>query len=83
MVVAYEFYWHNPKKKYQLIGVLPELGKNPKRVTQESIISWGRNILGKEMDSNDIFFIKIAKDANTGRNLWLNSVYRPLRELRK
>lgn len=83
MVVAYEFYWRNPIKRYQLIGVIPELRKNPGRITQNSIISWGRNVLGKKVDSNDIFFIKIMKDKNTGKILWLNSVYRPLKELKK
>jgi len=83
MVVAYELYWRDPIKGYQLIGVVPELRKNPERINQKSIIGLGRKVLGKKVDSNDIFFIKIAKDENTGKNLWLNSVYRPLKELRK
>ena len=83
MVVTYEFYWHNPKKGYQLIGVFPERRKNLERITQESIISWARNILSKKLDSDDIFFITITKEKNTGKNLWLNAVYRPLKELRR
>lgn len=74
MVAAYEFYWRDPIKGYQLIGVFPELRKNPERINQKSIIGLGRKILGKKVDGNDIFFIKITKDKNTGRNLSLGSV---------
>ena len=82
-MIGYEFYWRDPIKGYQLIGVVPEPRTIRERINQKSIIGLGRKILGKKVDSNDIFFIKIAKDKNTGRNLWLNSVYRPLKELRK
>jgi hypothetical protein len=44
-VVGYELYWHDPIKGYQLIGVLPERRKNPKRITKESVLNWGKNIL--------------------------------------
>lgn len=83
MIVAYEFYRRDSRKKYQLIGVLPEMKKSSVSLTQESIINWGRKILCKKIDSNDVFFIKITKEKNTGKILWLNSVYRPLKELRK
>jgi hypothetical protein len=83
MVVAYEFYWRDPKKGHQLIGVFPEVRKDPKRITQRSIISLGKKILGKKVDVNEIFFIKITKYKATGRIQWLNSVYRPLKELKK
>lgn len=56
-MVAYEFYWLDPRGGYQIIGILPERRKNPERVTQESIMRWGENILGKEFDTKNIFFI--------------------------
>ncbi len=28
-MVAYEFYWPDPKGRYRIIGVLPERRKNP------------------------------------------------------
>ena len=43
-MVAYEFYWLDPIKGYQLIGVLPERRKNTARITQASIINWGGKI---------------------------------------
>lgn len=79
-MVAYEFYWRDPIKGYQLIGKLPERRKNPIRITQESVINWGKKILGENVDANDIFFIKITIDKNTKGIPPLHPVYRPLKE---
>ena len=65
-MIAYEFYWCDPIKGYQLIGVLPERRKNPSRITQESVMNWGKKYFGKGMDINNIFFIQITIDKNTG-----------------
>jgi hypothetical protein len=80
---AYEFYWRDQIKGYQLIGGLPERRKNPARVTQESIINLAKELIGNHVDANDIFFIKITKDENTGKILCPDSVYRPLKEYLK
>jgi hypothetical protein len=79
-MVAYEFYWRDPIKGYQLIGNLPERRKSPIRITQESVINWGKKILGENVDANDIFFIKILIDKNTKGGPPLHPVYRPLKE---
>ena len=79
-MVAYEFYWRDPIKGYQLIGKLPERRKNPIRITQDSVINWGKKILGENVDANDIFFIKMTIDKNTKRIPQPNPVYRPLKE---
>jgi len=34
-MTAYEFYWLDPVKGYQLIGTLPERRKNPSRITND------------------------------------------------
>jgi hypothetical protein len=68
-MVAYEFYWRDPIKGYQLIGTLPERRKNPLRITPESIMNWVRTILGENMDSDDIFFTTITIDKNSGEIL--------------
>lgn len=39
---AYEFYWRDPIKGYQFIGTLQERRKNPLRITQESVMNWGK-----------------------------------------
>lgn len=79
-MVAYEFYWRDPIKGYQIIGKLPERRKNPIRITQESVINWGKKILGERVDADDIFFIKITMDKNIDRIPQPNLVYRPLKE---
>jgi len=62
---AYEVYYRDPIKGLQPIGTLPEKRKNPARITPESIINWGRRVLGKKLDANDIFFVEITVDNKT------------------
>jgi len=45
-MVAYEFYWREKKGRDHLIGILPERRKNLKRITHESVMNWGRKVLG-------------------------------------
>jgi hypothetical protein len=77
---AYEFYWRDPIKGYQPIGVQPERRKNPERITKESVINLANELVGDNADVNDIFFIKITKNENSGEILRPNSVYRPVKE---
>jgi len=65
-MVAYEFYWRDSTKGFELIGILPERRKDPKRISQESIMNWGKMILGEYVDENDIFFIKVTIDKTSG-----------------
>jgi hypothetical protein len=58
-MIAYEFYLLDPKKGYQLLGILPERRKNSTRVTPESIKWWGENIFGKNFNGKEIFHIKV------------------------
>ncbi len=66
-MIAYEFYWLDPTKGRQLIGVLPERRKSPARITQASIMNWATKFFGKKLSIKDIFFIQITIDVNTGR----------------
>jgi len=66
-MVAYEIYGHDPVKGYELLGVLPERRKNPARITEGSIISWGRKFFGKGIDINGIFLFQVEIDQNTGK----------------
>jgi hypothetical protein len=70
-MVAYEFYLHNPVKGYELVGILPERRKNPERITQESIMRWGENIFGKDLNTIDIYFIQVTINEDTG------NIFRP------
>ncbi len=79
-MIAYEFYSLDTIKGYQPIAVLQERRKNPERRTQESVINLARHLLGENMDVNNVYFITVTKDENTGKILRLDSVYRPLKE---
>ncbi len=81
-MVAYEFYWRDPIKGYQLIGTLPERRKNPVRITQESVINWGKKILGNNIDIKDMFFIQVTIDKNT-QSLSTTSISRKLERIMK
>jgi len=79
-MIAYDFYWRDPIKGYQRIGVQPERRKNPTRITQESIFNLVRALIGDNADAENIFFIKITKGENTGEILRPDSVYRQLKK---
>ena len=70
-MVAYEFYWIGSIGEYQIIGVLPERRTNPERITQESIMRWGENIFGKDLNTKDIYFNQVIINEYTGK------VFRP------
>jgi len=65
-MVAYEFYWRDPIKGYQLIGTLPERRRDPRRITSESVMKWGKKILGENIDFNNLFFYQLTIDKETG-----------------
>jgi hypothetical protein len=69
-MLVYELYTFNEKKGYVLTGVLPERRKNPTRITKESVIRWGRMLLGKDVDSKDILFKPIAIENPADGILW-------------
>ncbi len=58
-MIAYEFYWGDEEEGIHLIGILPERRKNPERVNQESIMKWGRKILGNSTDISDFYFVQV------------------------
>jgi len=58
-MTAYEFYWCDGTGKFHLIGVLPERRSNLTRITQESVMNWGRSIAGHTLDANSLYFIQV------------------------
>jgi len=75
-MVGYEFYCCDAiNGNYQLVGILPERRKNPARITHESVINWGRNLLGDKMDGDDIFFVQIKME-QIGKIHWLTSSFK-------
>ncbi len=69
-MLVYELYTFNKEKGYELIGILPERRKNPTRITKESVIRWGRMLLGDDIGGKDIFFKPIAIENPADGILW-------------
>jgi len=65
-MLAYEYYWHDEIKGFELIGVLPERRKDSSRATQESILGFGKKFWGIDMDNGNILFIRVNVDKITG-----------------
>jgi hypothetical protein len=70
-MLAYELYTFNKKKGYEFIGVLPERRKNPMRITKNSMMNWGKSLLGQNVDGKNMFFKRVAIDSLLGRILWV------------
>jgi len=70
-VLAYELYTFDKIDGYELAGVLPERRKNPKRMKEDSVMNWGRILLGGNPNNKSIYFKKVTLD-NNGRIFWVN-----------
>jgi len=68
-VIGYELYWHDPIKGYQLMGVLPERRKNPNRITEESVLNWGKEYFSKNLNLSEMFFLEVEINGETIRSL--------------
>ena len=69
-MLVYELYTFNKTTGYELIGVLPERRKNPMRVTKDSVMNWGKTLLGDDVESENIFFKPLRIESLSGRILW-------------
>lgn len=58
-MLAYEFYWQDEEGRVHFIGILPERRKKFERITPESILNWGKMVIGTRSDVKDIFFVKV------------------------
>ena len=66
-MLAYEFYLNDSEGNKSLLGILPERRKNAKRITQRSILRWGRMLLFDTADRRRLFFERVAINENTGK----------------
>ncbi len=78
-MVVYEVYFFNPIGGYERIGVLPERRKNPLRATRESILNWGKMLLGDNVVSRDIFFRRLIIDSLADKILWYDLTNDPIK----
>ena len=58
-MLAYEFYWLDESGDKHLIGILPERRKNLERITEESVLNWGREVMGDTPGIKTIRFVKV------------------------
>jgi len=65
-MVVYRFYWRDPQNGHQLIGILPERRKTTTRITQESVMNWGKRYFGDALGIDNIFIIPVQIDTKTG-----------------
>jgi hypothetical protein len=68
-MVAYEYYLRDEIKGFELIGILPERRKDLSRITQKSIVGFGKHFWGDhvKVDTNNILFLRIRIDEKTGK----------------
>ena len=55
-MVAYKFYLRDEMKGIGYVGIFPERRKDPKRITNRSVIDYGRINLGHNLKFEDIFY---------------------------
>ncbi len=58
-MVAYEFYLRDGTGKEHFIGILPERRGRPERITNDSILNWGWNIIGDHSYAKNIYFVRV------------------------
>ncbi len=66
-MVVYQFYCSDPVKEYDLLGILPERRKDPKRITYASVMNWGKMLLGNNENKKTIFYKKVTVSDYTGK----------------
>jgi len=67
-MIAYEFYSVDKKGETHFLGILPERRKNPGRITEKSVMKWGKMILGDNRNSQNLYFIKVVAP-DTSKNI--------------
>jgi hypothetical protein len=74
-MIAYELYLYDAGKGYELLGILPERRKDPRRITKESVLKWARMILGDGAEDKNIMFKQMIIDDITNK---ISEVQMPL-----
>ena len=64
-MIAYEFYWVDKKSEDHFFAILPERRKSPERITEESIMKWGRMVLGDVRKTPNFYFIQVEVPENS------------------
>ncbi len=57
-MVVYKVYKHDQAEKAHIIGILPERRKDQKRITEESVLNWGKEVTGEKSNINNLYFVQ-------------------------
>jgi len=55
-MLIYEFYWRDEMGRDLFIGILKERRRNSERITEESILNWGKKVIGQNGEVGDLHF---------------------------
>jgi hypothetical protein len=58
-MILYELYWRDETGKEYFIGTLPERRKSLERITEESVLNWGKDFIGDGSDPKNIYFVRV------------------------
>jgi hypothetical protein len=58
-MIAYEFYSVDKRGEAHCFAILPERRKNPGRITEQSIMKWGRMVLGGNRNFQNMYFVQV------------------------
>ena len=58
-MVVYKHYKHDQREEPHLIGILPERRKDQKRITEESVLNWGKEVTGEKSGINNLYFVQM------------------------
>jgi hypothetical protein len=58
-MVVYKLYKHDQKEEPHLIGILPERRKDRERITDESVLNWGKEVTGENSDISNLYFVQL------------------------
>jgi len=59
VMILYEFYWRDETGQEYFVGTLPERRRDPKRITEESILNWAKDFIGNGADPKNIYFVRV------------------------
>jgi hypothetical protein len=58
-MLAYEFYWLDETEGVHFIGILPERRRKSERITRDSILNWGKMVIGDNSEVRGMYFVKV------------------------
>jgi hypothetical protein len=53
---VYKFYFRDETGRDLFMGTLKERRKDPNRITEESILNWGRTMIGDKIEVGNFYF---------------------------